>query len=225
MLYYLLTIVSIPCVAQSRIYFQGTIGQYTMNSLKEFQMGLNSDINSSGIPTKIVTAFPISLQCDIGFDKILNNDYTLGGYANYAFTKGRMHYSDYSGAAYADQNVSRIVLGFKASKFISRGFAVYGKVGLNYSILKLNFVTTINGSGEQTDGTDFYSIGAIIEPGVSWTYPVKSLSFTANGGYELNIQGKTNFNSESYLLNNVGDKVLINWTGFRIGISLAYNFN
>jgi len=214
----------IVCVAQSKFYIQGIIGQYSMKGMKKFQEELNSDINESGYPTEVVTDFPLSLQVELGFDRYFGDDYSIGVYLNYAFTKGRIHYRDYSGEMYSDQDISRIVLGGKASKFLDYGFSLYGKAGLNYSMMELQFVTDIYGAGSNTEGFEFYSIGVNIEPGISWLYSYKNFSFSTQFGYELNLQGKTMFkeSEDAHLLNQDGDKVIIDWSGLRLGLSLAY---
>jgi hypothetical protein len=222
-----LFLLPITCVAQSEFYIQGIIGQYSMMEMKKFQDELNNDIVSSNISTKIVTDFPMSLQIEAGCDKIYEDNYSLGGYLNYAFTKGRIHYADYSGEIYSNQNVSRILLGGKAAKNLQSGFELYGKLGLNYSMLQLEFVTNIYGAESKFNAFEFYSLGINIEPGISWSYSYKKLLISLQAGYELNLQGKTIFrdNKDAYLLNQDGDKVIINWSGMRLGLGLAYKLN
>jgi hypothetical protein len=214
----------VVCVAQSKFYIEGIVGTYSMKGMKEFQNELNNDIVSSGFHTKVLADFPMSMQVTAGFDKILGDKYAIGGYLNYAFTKGHIHYGDYSGELYTDQNVSRILLGCRAATILAGGFEAYGKVGFNYTMLDLDFVTNIYGGPSQRDVLEFYSTGINIEPGISWTYSYKKLLLSLQAGYEISLQGKTIFkeNNEAHLLNDAGGKVIINWSGMRLGLGLAY---
>lgn len=223
----ILTFLPALCFGQYKIYVNGIVGQYSMKDIKIFQAELNDDLTSSGVPTKIVSEFPASVQLDVGLDKIYESGFSLGGYLNYTFTKGRMHYRDYSGEVYSDQNVSRIVIGAKASKLLQYGFEFYGKVGINYSTLDLEFVSTINNQGYDADELAFYSTGINMEPGISWTYSYKRLLFSIQTSYEINIQGKTIFkeDEDAYLLNKEGSKVIVNWTGLRSGIGIGIRVN
>jgi hypothetical protein len=214
----------IVCVAQSKFYVQGIVGQYSMKEMKKFQHELNEDIVSAGIASKAVTTFPMSLQVTVGYDKILSDKYSIGGYLNYAVTKGHNHYGDYSGEINFDQNVSRILLGCKAAMRLGHGFEFYGKIGVNYSMLTLESETNIYNSSTERDALEFYSIGINAEPGISWSCTYKKLLLSLQAGHEINLQGKTIFkdNKDLHLINDEGEKVIIDWSGIRLGFGVAY---
>lgn len=213
-------------VAQQMIFIETTVGQYSMRDLKQLQEDLHKQFVDGGLEVKTVTSFPISLQVDAGYLKEFSEKNSAGIYLNYAMTKGRIHYADYSGETYADQVVSRVVLGGKGIVRLSHGFAIYGKLGLNYSMLGMKFVSIIYGNGEDEELLRFHSLGFNAEPGVLWTYPKGKFSFDIHAGYELNVQGKTLYNESSgaYLQTEAGGNVIINWTGIRTGIGINYHF-
>jgi hypothetical protein len=218
----------IVAVSQFKFYMHGIVGQYSMKDMKQIQSEFEAGYESSGIPAKSVTEFPMSLQVEIGADKeIPENNLAIGGFLNYGFTKGRVDYQDYSGQTYANQNVSRIVLGGKAAKLLPYGFSLYGKIGLNYSMLNMSFVTKINGVGSDEESIDFYSIGLNLEPGGSWTYMSGKFGFSVLAGYEVNIQGKTMLkeDTDAYLQTAEGDKALINWSGMRMALSVSFSLD
>ncbi|MGC3945726.1 MAG: hypothetical protein QM762_14595 [Chryseolinea sp.] len=217
---------SLTLIAQGSLFVEATVGQYSMQTLKQLQTEMQKQFVDGGIEMKTVTEFPISLQVDAGYLKELSDKYDFGGYLNYAMTKGRIHYADYSGETYADQNVSRVVLGAKGISRLRNRFALYGKLGVNYSMLGMEFVADIYGVGKDDEMHRFHSLGVNIEPGVLWTYNRGMFSFDIHAGYELNAQGKTfsDGGSGSYLQTQEGGNVNINWTGVRAGVGVNYHF-
>jgi hypothetical protein len=215
----------IVCIGQSKVYFQAVAGNYAMREMKQFQTDLNDDFWSSGFATKVVSDFPKSLQVTVGYDKMLSSEkYSIGGFLNYGLTKGRLHYGDYSGQIYADQNVSRLQIGARGSASIAGTFAFYSNIGFNYTKLDLELNSIIyNGSSVNNDHK-FHSIGINLEPGFCWSYNYKKLISSLQVGYEINVQGKTVYqeDKQSVLINGSGEKVAIDWSGFRLGIGLGY---
>lgn len=200
-----------------------------MKDMKAFQEALNDEVGSSGIPTKVVLQYPPSMQLEVGFNKINQNRngtdrYSFGSYLNYAMTRGRLHYQDYSGEVFGNQILRRIVLGGNASAFVSRRLEFYAKIGLNYSMMKIDFSSSINGVGSDSNSSDFHSVGLNLEPGMCLSFPLKRIVISVNTGYEFNVQGTTwlDTNDEVYLVNENGDQVIVDWSGLRLGLSLGY---
>lgn len=206
--------------------FRGTVGHYSMDDMKGFQNQLKTGFENEGITLKPAAEFPLSLMVDAGYLKAFkDNKMYAGGYLNYAYTKGRLHYSDYSGEAYIDQNINRIVLGGQAIRLLGKGFEAYGKAGFNYSTLKIISFNEVYGGDSNKDNVEFYSLGFSGTAGLGWRYAINKIGFGVNAGYEINIQGKTKFkDSDSDLKDNRGQDIKINWSGARIGLDVSYTF-
>jgi hypothetical protein len=216
---------AIPGLAQKSVYVRAVFGTYRMNDMKEFQDELLKDFENNSMPVKITSAFPSSLQVEAGMDFPLENC-TLGFLMNYAITSGRLHYGDYSGETFAEQNLNRILIGFKASTSIAKNLDVYAKVGVGLSSLNLNFETHINGaSSSEKEEVKFKALGLSLEPGVIWQLPYRRFLFSISGGYEINHNGKTKFEElggDAYLINNNNKPVHLNWSGVRFSTGIAY---
>lgn len=227
---YIFLVFFLPCasLAQDRIYIHATAGNYSMRDLKAFQSELLETLNQNTLPVKIVRTFPVSLQGTVGMD-FQRNDTRIGFFINYALTSGKLHYADYSGYSLADQKLNRLALGFSASQNLGHHFQLYGKVGACLSFLDLNFETSLSGSTlNQKENYQYKSLGIGLEPGLSWEFPYRRLSFFINVGYEFNFSGKTKYqelDEESYLADKKGNSVLINWSGFRAASGIALTLN
>ena len=224
----LLIFCAIPGLAQENIYIRAVFGTYQMQDLKDFQEEMLSDFQNELIPVKIVSAFPASLQVEAGMD-FPTKRYTLGFLANYAITSGRLHYSDYSGETFAEQNLNRISIGIKGSTPIARHLDLYAKVSGGLSSLNLNFETHVNGaSSDAKEEIDFKAMGVSVEPGMIWQVPFQKFLFSISGGYELNFNGKTNFEklgAHTYLVNGSSEPVSIDWSGMRLSVGIAFVLN
>lgn len=200
-----------------------SVGNYAMEDMRVFQNMLKEDYHSRGLQFEKTLDFPISLQGDIGFD-FEKGALTYGPYLNYAVTKGKLHYSDYSGSAFLEQNIYRLLLGGKLSHSIIKNFRIYGKGGINLSFMNLLSFTAIHGAGTDKDQMGFHSLGLHLEPGLAWYYPVKNVIFNVTAGYEFNQQGRTRVTDspKSFLIDDQKKSVLMDWSGFRFGIGLGF---
>ena len=138
----------LPGQSQTKLYLSGVVGQYSMSDLKQFQSDLQTQYNKLGIAVKNELNFPMSLQAELGFDTPLdqNQSYSIGGFINYGFTKGKIGYSDYSGETTASQELNRFLIGVRLSEKLPRGFHFYVKAGYNYSKLYLDFNSSYTSS-------------------------------------------------------------------------------
>jgi hypothetical protein len=90
-------------------------------------------------------------------------------------------------------------------------------------MLAIVSTTTLHGAGSNEDDDTFTAAGLVLEPGIHWTKVHHRFSFTSHAGYELNINGKTWHGENSYLINDDGDPVMLDWSGFRLGIGVAFS--
>jgi hypothetical protein len=215
-------------LAQSNIYLGGILGHYAMGDMKKFQdVQLSELFASTGLKTAKELEFPISLQAEVGFDQWLNSNNSLGVFLNYSVTNGRLGYSDYSGGLTSAQNLSRSLIGVKFQGTISDRLGYYLKVGWSYSKLKLDYSQNIIGAGQNNSSVEFHSQGAVIQPGLyKDLFLTKKFYFQIQAGYEINLQGATLLDSDpnAYLIDKTGKKILIDWSGFRLGLLMGLHF-
>lgn len=228
MKYTILTIfVWLPALlfGQRVVSISSIAGSYGMEDLKALQTRFEEEYRRRDIPVERVLDFPVSLQGEFGYS-FEKGPRTYGTYLNYAMTKGKDHYSDYSGETLAQQKVSRILGGFKFSQKLIKDFRVYGKLGVSRSYLDLLFATYIHGGGSEEENLHYNSWGFNLEPGLSWEYPYQNFIFNVSGGYEITKQGSTykKDSDDELLLNRNWEEVMINWNGFRLGLGVGYVF-
>lgn len=207
---------------QDIIYFNTIAGTYQMEDLKAFQDELQEDFELDGFPLVGVRNFPASLQWELGVTRE-EGEITYGGFLNYALTEGKLHYSDYSGEVSAELQVLRIMLGGRAAKRFHKDFQAYAKLGINRSQMNLLSSLTLKGGEEQVERMGFYAFGLNLEPGIAWDYSFKNLVFSVSGGYELGLQSKTFFDEydNAYLTHGREEPVILNWSGFRLGVGVG----
>src|SRR5688572_22721244 len=114
----LLVLCATTAMAQDNVHVRAIYGTYQMRDLQEFQGELAKDFQNNSMPVKITSTFPASLQVEAGMD-FPTEFHTFGFFVNYAITQGRLHYGDYSGETFAEQNLNRFLLGFKAATYVA----------------------------------------------------------------------------------------------------------
>jgi hypothetical protein len=211
------------CLAQKSIYMKAVAGNYWMGDMKGFLDELRKDFV---LPTKTVNNFSMSVQGEVGLDyKIVNrflDEYTVGGFLNYAITRGRANYTDYSGSADLYNDLWRIQIGARGLHPINEQFSIYGKVGLCLSSLKIRSAVALHGSGSESDEVSFDAYGFTLEPGIQWRKTVyRKIILMGNFGYELNVNSKTNYDGDSWLIDTNDDPVRLDWSGFRLGVGVG----
>lgn len=126
-----LLLLSSPSLAQKILYGNVTVGSYRMSDLKHKQKELASDYAHSGVPVKIISSFPMSLQGEPGMDFTIHDallrPYHIGGFVNFAVTTARLNYTDYSGSVDLTQDLIRLVLGAKGWYDLMENLDLYGK--------------------------------------------------------------------------------------------------
>jgi hypothetical protein len=219
----ILFVLLIPMTArtQPRVYLSGVAGTYLMSDMKAFQKQLHE--SADFLPLKIVSSFPASFQGEAGLVYGLDEGKkTIGGYVNYAYTRGRMHYADYSGSATYDLDLMRIGFGVRGTQRIIKHLSAYAKLGLCVTLLDINSEIVVGDNPADEDNESFHALGVAVEPGLQWEYPYKRFSFYVNGGFEINLNGKTMYDGDSHLIDSDNNPVKIDWTGVRLGVGVMF---
>jgi hypothetical protein len=212
--------------AQIQTYVSCIAGQYSMSDLKKLQQDNIDDLQKDGLKAKTELSFSSSLQIEAGTDVRVAQEVWVGGFVNYAVTRGQVGYADHTGFIRDQQNVSRVAGGFKVQTVLPSNFRFYGKIGFNYSMLSVDFASTVNDVSLQPISIKFNSAGFLLEPGASWSYNFGKAFVRVNVGYEISVTGNTSLNSDSksYLVTSDKEKVGIDWGGVRGGLSLGWTF-
>lgn len=210
---------------QTTAYVRATPGNYWMNDMKENQEEFKTDLLDSEIPAKTTSSFPVSLQGEAGvdftiYDRLLRK-YQLGGFLNYTVTRGRISYADYSGSLNVTHHLKRTAIGVKGIWGIRDNLAIYTKAAWCFSRLEIQYVISLQGVQANDETYEFTASGIALEPGIQWTKTFERLTFMVHGGYELNLNGKTMYGEESYMIDSVGQPVFVDWSGFRLGIGVG----
>jgi hypothetical protein len=212
------------------LYFGFQLGSYNMKDMKSIQADVLAQyISVTNVSVAKELEFPASLQAEGGIDFKLDEKNTLGGFFNYAITKGRIGYSDYSGSLSFGQDLSRYLFGIKYQLFLKKYLALQSKLGFNHSNLNITSGTFVTGTTGTTTAENFYSNGVSVIPGVSLYHHFSRVSFQLELGYEMNFQSKTYYGKDSraYLLVNTqsNEKAYIDWSGFRSGLLIGILLN
>ena len=209
---------------QDALYIKAGIGVYTLTNFKEFQQEL---LKGLPVPARIVDDFPATMNYEFGFSHQYDGGMTLGGFIGYYSTGGRIHYADYSGQTSIDQVLSGYRLGMRCAKDlldvkirenISPQFFI--KLSATYTLFNMTQYLEV-GPEHDSETLNFQSLNTGLEPGMSFQIPVFSFLINPEISYEIQIPGKLYFNNGLFLLNQKSSKVTADWSGLRVGISLA----
>jgi hypothetical protein len=203
-----------------------------MSDLKGVQNELLNDMTLNNIPAKIIDSYPSYYGFKGGLLIPLQEQesYTIsaGGIAEYTSTGGRIHYQDYSGEIRADQIVEAWSLGgmieYKIHYSEVFDLLLQGSTQYFFSSLKYTLILQV-GNNNDTEKPQFHSSSFGIEPCIIPTVKYYGFQLGLSLSYLFFIPTNLEYDqvSNAYLLNKHGDKVNIDWSGFRIGVLISYS--
>jgi hypothetical protein len=218
---------------EAQVFVKLNYNFYNMGSLKDLQRELLSDLTTQGIDAKITESFPAHLGFQIGLLFLLNpsgdRDLWLGGFYDYATTGGRVHYSDYSGEVGVDQVANAYSVGATIALSASDDELLKLDVSLSarliFSDLDNEFLLRI-GDEEQKETLSFSSFSFGVEPAIIPSIVLSDFNLGLPVSYLVAIPTTLEYsrNSNAYLVNKSGDKVSIDWSGFKLGLLVKYSF-
>lgn len=217
-------VICLGCQGQTVFYSSAVVGNYQMEKFKLWQNEILADFEAQSLEATIIQEFPASIQMEAGVDIVLEN-FSIGPFVNYSFTKGKVSYQDFSGFTASSQNINRILIGGKIST-VQEGVNFYGKIGFNYSSLELISETKIQNRDLEVSSFDFSSIGGSLEPGIQWQKTLGRLVFLLSAGYEFNLNGQLNSKDvkDTYLVDSMNSRITADFSGLRIGFGLGFAF-
>ena len=200
---------------------------YSMSEMAGLQNELLNDMLENNIPADITESFPAYVGFKIGFlIPVDNNDkriISLGGILQHNSTGGRIHYGDYSGEIGVDQILKVTSIGaiLNYESHMSPNFDLALNFSINYMISGLsNEIYLKVGDESQNEELNFNSYSFGLEPEIIPSFNMGIMRFGISLSYLVYFSSSLEYESfsDAYLVNNNGDKVNINWSGFRIGL-------
>jgi hypothetical protein len=217
--------------SRPRIVGRVSYSFFALSDLKELQKEFQAQLTDAGIPGKITDAFPPFVGFEAGLlvpvEESPEVDVLVGGSVEYASTGGRVHYRDYSGESIADQKAHYIAFGAAGERTMH--LTPSTDLGLRLSVKLL--VSRLNNTftfrvGDQTEISrpNFHSTSVGIEPAVMPTFPLLGFRAGVSVSYLLALPTSLEYDnlSNAFLVNGRGDKVSIDWGGFRFGIVASF---
>ena len=210
--------------AQTSLYTKVGVGTYQMKQLERFQSEL---IQELPIPAKVVNDFPATLTYELGLTHQFSENMASGGFIGYYSTGGRSHYADYSGQLRFDHLLQAYNAGMLFTVDLSDGEDTkriapwfFVKLSAIYTLYDLVQYLEI---GQENSSEEFYfkSLNVGLQPGFSFQIPLRYFSICPEISYDLQLPGKLFFDDRAFLLNEQGEEVKANWSGFRVGVRVA----
>jgi hypothetical protein len=208
--------------------FQAGVKTYSMNDLKTFNQGLQTQIP---FDTKVVSDFPPffyykpSLSIDI-------NSLRVGAFVSFQSTGSRVSGKDYSGEYRFDMIVSSYIPGLFIEIPIFKENAWWistnASVGYVSSTLKMHEQLTLFEEDAISDKYTFSGNNWLVELGTSLNYSLnKSVNLALNIGYSFQLGDQPFYYKEKD--NTLRDivtynEVKPNWNGFALGLSTYFYF-
>ncbi len=215
--------------SQLSLFAKVEYNHFQMMDLKEYQNELLAGIVGGGIPAKITENYPPYIGYQIGFKIPAEENIYVGGFGGYTSTGSRIHYQDYSGELINDQIASAYtfagILGTKQLLFENLSLDLSLSLELIISSWDNKSTLTLGDSTQQVN-LEFGSLSFSIEPTVTPTYSFKNMNIGLSASYLLCIPTSLEYSSisDAYLIHRNKNRVLIDWSGYRIGLIIGYVF-
>jgi hypothetical protein len=198
-------------------------GWYNMSDLRELQKQFYTEVN---IPLEITDDFPPYLIFELNYRHEFKN-FFVGGFAGYKSTGARLHYADYSGELFVNQELLAYSLGVNIGTFAVRNekFSIPMTLSCGVNLTSLEIVsgqTIFDQSDEQR--IKLNSTGILIEPQIGYWHYFSRFGVGVDAGYEFNIPGKLYFDEERWLADSDNEPVKAQWNGFRLRLGMSFSF-
>ena len=212
------------------VRFETGLGQYSMKDIKLLQTEFKNAIGA--LEVESVERFPSTLYYGVHADYQFNSLVAMGVHLFYNTTAGRNHVADYSGEYKMDMLLNSFATGTDFSytffSFDKLSMSAVLGTGIRLSGFRIKedllvYGDTLSHSNELYHGVNYY-----VAPAIELSYPLLTkMELIVKAGYEINFrsvyidreedENKILFFRENKPLN-------IDYSGFRLGLGLAYNF-
>ena len=204
-------------------------GGYNMEEVKEFQEGIKSNY---AVDPETMSNFP----AHIGFDGRIG--YTIARFRIFVFgsfnsSGSRLSYQDYSGSFEYNQLAKFKQIGagseFRLNANPDSPWApfVSMQTGIGKTDFNVNGRTEVAGQTLGEDNLDFVSSHLSINPSIGIRRKILDHFFVSSSvGYFIDIANPLQYKEDRdlNLLDDNYDAISVNWSGFRIALSLRVRF-
>ncbi len=201
-------------------------GSFAMKDMKKLQ---DSFMEEAIIPYKVTASFPSFLTFELQYVTELNDDFAIGGQLGYKSTGGRMHYGDYSGESYVNQELGAFSIGFHMSSYLQKEEKYAIPIFLNVDAVFTNLMIESGlriGDQQESEQVKFKSLGILFEPGVGYRKYFSWFVLGFDLGYEINFNDKLYFteDDEAYLVDDQDNPLKAQWSGLRMKLGAGIRF-
>lgn len=198
---------------------------YGMGDLKALYQATHATLPFS---PKITESFPAYYYYQIQLLYCPVQDVRLGLTYGSTSTGARSTYSDYSGSYFFDQQVASAEWGVLAQYQLGRWRSFSLQPGLSVTAVFTDF--ELEERLEVYDYRDTFSLsssslGAGFKPFVNFSWRYRFVELMADAGYLLYTGNGLQEKNGNPLLNNRGEEIKPDWSGYRLGLGLGININ
>lgn len=205
------------------LLFRVGVGTYSMKSQKLLQQDFNTN---SRIPFRAVHSFPPFMTFGGSFGVRISERASVGLWAEYASTGGRLSYSDYSGHATIDQALNSYQIGPFAQYRINKSIDWPIYVTLHSSLVRTNQKLTSEievGANIDKENFTMKSTNYGLRPGIMLTRDLHPFTFQAGLGAELQFHGDMDVKSNNAIFTTSDGKNLVSqWDGLRLTLGIGF---
>lgn len=201
-----------------KIFGEFNYNTFSHSILKEFQKEFTANLPQ--VPFVTGDDFPANYGFTAGYELVEDN---VAIFVSYNFTGGKISYSDFSGSIKLEMPLNTISIG--SIYFVnldSNQFRLGLKGFTSFTNLKVRSEAKIS-NNSNLEELEFNSTDFGIGVQLNYEYPISFFILKVNAGFDFVFGGKLLFkdNKENFLIDNSGDQVKTEWTGFRTGIGIA----
>jgi hypothetical protein len=214
-------------------FASASYNSFSLEELKQQQEELLNSMNTRNLPYKITQAFPSYYGFKAGFLISLENNemrtISLGAAVQHQSTGGRIQYQDYSGEDRMDEVLAGTGIGALFNyelHFTSRfdcgfnlaAYYLFSNIALSYHFQVDNIA--------RDQLYKFNSSSLAFEPEIVPSINIWKINIGISFSYLFYLPSTFAFEEDknSYLRNNMGDKVKLDWSGFRMGLQSSISF-
>lgn len=208
----------------SSILFRVGMGTYSMKSQKQFQKDYDRSSKIRHADVHTFPAFP-TVGGSVGIR--LSSAASLGLWAEYCSTGGRLHYKDYSGHSVMDQRLKSFQIGpFIQYRFVkSASWPLYFTFHSSIANTKENMRTELKvGTQSFKESYDLKSLNYGFRPGIMLGHHVHALLFQLGIGTEFQLHGtlKEAKDKDVYFKTSDGKDLVAQWDGLRLTLGIGF---
>lgn len=205
---------------------------YTFGDVHQWQDRIQDEVRSSlGLPVEAITSFPVRSAVRVDAVVARWKAFQFGAGVGYGSSAGRLAYSDYSGDFFTDQIAERWHAGLLVESRLLRHLG--GPVPLStWASLHAHYVRStvdleqrirLSSGDDDVQTQSFASSGVAAEPAFEVQADAGPLLVRIRAGVEIGWSQALTLGGETLYVDE-DDKLSVNWSGARLGLTLAYPF-